>query len=736
MKQIYFVALLLALHFQTFSQLNNGGLNAFFGVDADTRAGYLKYGPATGTVSSDDWFSSSTASGKNVIDTTNASYYKSLLQAGNNISFSKSMSAPYYTTVNGRLWLDALYSRDYIVTATATDSTTFPGGKKNGDDPVAWAGVASSIPDKTDLVDAFAHMRRNGSNVTDSLWIFTGVSTVGVSGSRYFDIELYKNRVTYNGSTGTFTTGGPDAGHVQWKFDASGNISQTGDMIIAVSYASGVPTVEVRIWVSKTTYNTVSPLLFKFGTSFDGSTTSFGYASILSKTGTTDFGSGIANISAAPAADTTYSTPWGSHGLSSGLQWESQYQSLQFIEIGLNLTRMGLDPELYQLNSGICQAPFSSVFFKSRSSHSFTSNLQDFVGPYDFLNPSAPDYTITVPTLSCRNTAGTISVQNNNAGSYLTWSTGNGNITSTSTNSIQVNKPGTYTIQASIAQGCPVIRTDVVTVASDTFAPVASFYISTSADMKQYILHGGDTAASNYSTPFGGSQGLLWNWSGPNAFIATVQNPVTDSVSGTYQLILTEMRNGCADTVTDLINLAVLSTPIQLKAEAVNSSVILRWKMTDQQHVVTFDIERSSNGSPFEKIGSAKASQTNSNSLLSFTDNDVPAGNIVYRIKIIAVGEPSYYSNVVRVDKASLQSYVLAGTNLSATPRLIVNAKESVTTKVIVYNSAGQTTYAKQIVLQPGQNNIELPASGMKDKLHIVSLFVNNRLQFSGKAIF
>jgi hypothetical protein len=169
MKQFYFVALLLALHFPIFSQLNNGGLNASFGVDADTRAGYLKYGTTTGTVSSDDWFSSSTASGKNVIDTSNASGYKSLLQAGNNISFSKSMSAPYYTTVNGRLWLDALYSRDYIVTATATDSTTFSGGKKNGDDPGTWGGVASSIPDKTDLVDAFAHMRRNGSNVTDSL---------------------------------------------------------------------------------------------------------------------------------------------------------------------------------------------------------------------------------------------------------------------------------------------------------------------------------------------------------------------------------------------------------------------------------------------------------------------------------------------------------------------------------------------------------------------------------------
>lgn len=732
MKQFYFVALLLAMHAQSFSQLNNGGLNANFGVDADTKAGYLKYGPSTGTVSSDDWFSSSTASGNNVIDTSNASYYKSLLQAGNNICFSKGMSVPYYTTINGKLWLDALYARDYIVTATSVDTTTFSGGKKNGDDPASWSGVASSIPDKTDLIDAFAHMRRNGNSTTDSLWIFTGVSTMGVVGSRYFDIELYKNRVAYNKTAGTFNTAGPDAGHVQWQFDASGNITQTGDMIIAVSYTSGVPTVEVRIWVSKTTYNTVTPSLFKFGSSFDG-TTSFGYASILSKTGTTDFGSGITNLSATPATDTTYATPWGSHGIISGTQWETQYQSLQFIEIGLNLTRMGIDPELYQLNSGNCQAPFASLFFKSRSSHSFTSNLQDFAGPYDFLKP-ASNYTITTPTLSCRNTTGTISVQNN-SGNYFTWSTSNGNITSTSTNSIQVNKAGTYTLQASLAQGCPVLRTDVITVATDTFAPVASFY-TTSPAVNQLLLHGGDTTASNYSTPFGGSQGLSWNWNGPNSFTSSVQDPVTSSVSGTYQLIVTETRNGCADTISHDISFALLSTNIVLKAEPVNNSIILQWNMKDSKRVTAFDIERSSNGASFEKIGSVTVASTNTNTAFSFTDKDVPTSkNIVYRIKIITAGEPAYFSTIASVTKAAGQSCMLAGTNPATNPRLIVNTKETVISTVVVYNSAGQTMYTKQMVLQAGQNNIELPVGGHKDKLHIVSLYINNRLEFSGKAI-
>src|SRR6185437_5525775 len=98
---------------------------------------------------------------------------------------------------------------------------------------------------------------------------------------------------------------GPDAGHTQWIFDASGNITQTGDIIVAVNWSPGTaPVVDVRIWVSQTTFSTVTPVYFKFGPNFDGATPAFGYASILSKSGATGFGSGIANYSATAAQDT------------------------------------------------------------------------------------------------------------------------------------------------------------------------------------------------------------------------------------------------------------------------------------------------------------------------------------------------------------------------------------------------------------------------------------------------
>lgn len=650
MKPCYVIVYFILLHLQVTAQLSQGGFHSQFGVDGDTKAGYLKYGPAPGNTISDDWFSSAAALGNNVIDTSNASYYRSLLQAGNNITFTKRMSAPLYANMSGKLWLDAVYARDHVV--TGVDSTTFTGGNKNGDDPAVWHGVPSSVPGKTDLVDVFGHMRRNGTNVHDSLWFFTGVSTSGTSGSRYYDIELYKNKITYNSATGAFSTGGPNAGHVQWTFDASGNITQTGDMIVAVSFSSGAPTVEVRIWISQTTYNTVTPNLFNFGTSFDGSTTSFGYATIISKAGTTAFGSGIGNLSSTAAADTTYSTPWGSYG-SSG--WESQYTSLQFIEVGLNLTRIGIDPALYSsvLNSTACQSAFASIFFKSRSSASFTSNLQDFIGPYDFLQTPVLDYTLSTPALSCAHPTGTISITNNTTAGYYTWSTSNGNITSAGSNSIQVSKGGSYTLQAAVAQGCPVTKTDVVSVPADTFPPVASFFVSVTADLAHYVLHGGNTSASNYNTPFGGSQGLLWNWSGPKSFTSTVQNPVTDTADGTYQLTVTEVRNGCTATASNYADFTVLNW----------TNPVLR----NMPNLLGNTCQLTNNGFP---------------------------------------GATHLIVNTTASDKATL----------------------------VIHNTTGAVVYKRDLVLQKGRNDLQLP-SWQKNQLHLISLYVNNKIAFVKKVM-
>jgi hypothetical protein len=83
------------------------------------------------------------------------------------------MSRPQFSIVNNRLWLDALFVRDYH----ATDTTVFvSGSNKNGDSPADWMGGVQGVPDKNDILDMMMHVRRAGPARTDSLWMFGGLS--------------------------------------------------------------------------------------------------------------------------------------------------------------------------------------------------------------------------------------------------------------------------------------------------------------------------------------------------------------------------------------------------------------------------------------------------------------------------------------------------------------------------------------------------------------------------------
>ncbi|MGE5107311.1 MAG: hypothetical protein ACM3H8_07190, partial [Sphingobacteriales bacterium] len=469
------------------AQLQFGGSNAGFTIDGDTKVGYSKFGPSTASAfNDDDWFHPKAYAGigNAVLDTTGASGYLSQLQARANISFTERMSKPMFTVVNNKLWIDAIYSRDYSLNYTAgvitgPDSTAFTNSAKNALNPNSnWQGGSFAFTNKTDLVDGFAHMRRDGSSVYDSLWMFFGVSTLGTNGDRYYDIELFKKQCNYNPITGGFSTSGTDGGHTSWQFDANGKVTQTGDMIIAVTFSPGsAPVIDFRIWVSSSTYSSVTPYYFNFDGTFDGSG-GYGYAQIVSKTGGTAWGSGIGNYSNNVTTDTTYATPWGTSSMITGNNaWRQNYEQLQFVEIGLNLSRIGVDAALYSAQ-GInpCESAFYSILFKSRSSSSFTSNLQDFLGPLDFKQPAIPNYSKSSPVLNCNNLTGQINITNPDGIGNYTWSTSNGSIIGSNTDSTQltIDQAGTYYLKVSPYVGCPAMRTDTFVVIKDVFQPVAT----------------------------------------------------------------------------------------------------------------------------------------------------------------------------------------------------------------------------------------------------------------------
>ena len=457
-KTLLFLLLLHHLSLIGGAQITGPVINANFGVDADLRSNYFNGALQSGN---DDWFRlpGFGGTGEFVIDTTGAAALLAryaIDPAYRKLPFYRTMRFPTYSVVNNRLLIDAVFVRDYH----GDDSTIFAAGSnKNGMNPQTWTcPVEQSVPDKNEILDMMMHVRRAGPNTTDSLWMIGGLSIENTTGNRYFDFEMYQTDIYYDRASRQFYGYGPDAGHTSWKFDAAGNVTTPGDIIFTAEYSSSSLTlVEARIWVKYSDWLTVAPTGFNWSGLFDGagSGATYGYASITPNTAGR-FYTGLQSANSTWAG--SFSLVLGDNSVT------TTYTTRQYMEFSVNLTKVGLDP-VTLLGGNACGMPFRRVLVKSRASTSFTSELKDFVGPFDFFLAPRALVATNAPYICPDSSVSNVYVTNPVSTSTYIWSTVDGTISGSNTGaSINVTSPGTYTVTQYLQGGCSAYATAALQV--------------------------------------------------------------------------------------------------------------------------------------------------------------------------------------------------------------------------------------------------------------------------------
>ena len=735
MIKFYFVRSLMAVliiwitasnsHSQT---IIHGGAPSKFGIDADLKSDTFAFGTSMpSAVGTDDWFKKAGGSGLAVIDTAGAAYAKSILQTGRDFIFTMPANYPRFSLQNGNLLLDSRYARD----GAMVDSTYFSGNAQNAQDPTTWPGSTTpgSPLDKADIVDTYIHLRRDGTVLSgpnpSHLYLMLGASMVSTNGSHYMDFELYKQAMWYDRSVGKFKNTGPSwsGGHTIWQFDSTGTVIEMGDMQVSFTYSSAsVSSINIYVWVPLTTYNTVNPKYFDFipNTFIPGSIPDYGYAEITAnQPGDPLPVWGLVN--SVPIAGPAWGTTSKEVGSPSNAYYSANYAAGQFAEIGIDFTALGVDPAFNPYNNP-CTPPFTRVIAKTRSSGSFSAALKDFTGPFPFVVDFTPPPALTPPAhLACNVTTVDIRPDTLVSPGEYQWSTSNGNITTrTDTPYIKVNATGTYVLKTRTFLGCSS-RSDSVTITKDDNKPVANaggpYYVTLLNPIAQ--LQGGDAVASNYTTPYGNSQGLTWKWTGPLGFLANTQISDAD-VLGTYTLTLTELRNGC--TATSTANVIFLSTlPIKLNtfaAAPVNKNTVdVKWTTTNEDGNEKYILERSVNGVIFSPVYNITAARASGLSNYGYRDDITGLSTtnfIYYRVKIYSHGALYSISNVVKINSRpdQIRNYISSVTQSGPRANPVVNFYSTVTAPVLlkVLDADGKVLIKTYMQTNTGLNSVELPA--------------------------
>ncbi|MES2848395.1 MAG: hypothetical protein V4685_05030 [Bacteroidota bacterium] len=657
------VAIVALLPLTTTAQIQNSSAVAKFGIDGDLYSDYRLNGTFT-AAGTHDWFRTSRGTGIGVIDIADAAALKAQLESGKNISFTRGSSIPRFSIVDTFLHLDAVYGRDY----NNNDKTCFTNGSKNGDNPSIWATVPGGglVQDKSDIIDAYASMRRDGTSINinnpSHLILNMGSSILGTTGARYVDFELFVNRLSYDTTTGIFTTlaAAAKGGHEDFQFNADGSLKKIGDVDISITYSNTTVTdISIYIWVSITTYqNTFGQQKFNFvpGEFYGaGSGASWGYAKIVAKPSNTLPLWGSVNSA------TITGPAWGTASKDLGAANNNYYflsnATGQFSETAVDLTSIGIDAAFNNTAGNTCSPPFTQIMIKTRSSASFTSALVDFSGPYTFLGiPPVSANILTPQTLTCARTSVTLSPATIDNGRYYTWTTAEGNIVGRpDTSVITITKPGKYYLTAYASPGCPQNK-DSVIIGLDNHKPVAraqSFGVLNEDFSNTAQLLGGDTALSNYATPYGGSLGLLWDWSSATGFTSTIQNPLT-SDSGWHQLIVTEKRNGCKDTARVYVLWRTIILSVKFAGISAvplaNKTVKIKWAVANETGDEKYELERSEKGQIFTKVVAVSSTGLSGNAVYTFSDNtsNLSSPTIYYRIKLIGAAGKFIYSPIIK----------------------------------------------------------------------------------------
>jgi ABC-type multidrug transport system fused ATPase/permease subunit len=201
---------------------------------------------------------------------------------------------------------------------------------------------------------------------------------------------------------------------------------------------------------------------------------------------------------------------------------------------------------------------------------------------------------------------------------------------------------------------------------------------------------------------------------------------VKEEANGEFTIFWLATNNGLRATRTGTSILPV--NLVSFTAGMVNNEARLTWKTSAENNNLGFDIERSSNGIDFNKIGFVASLAPDGNSKLpldySFTDKTISGNRNFYRLKQLDKDNVATYSSIQVVDAKSEHAYSVTVRNNPIIDQVSLSIKSAEKTAVTVslVNPSGSVLQNVSQGIMPGETIINMPASHLPKGIYFVTV--------------
>ncbi|MCU0375332.1 MAG: hypothetical protein MUF24_08495 [Chitinophagaceae bacterium] len=163
-----------------------------------------------------------------------------------------------------------------------------------------------------------------------------------------------------------------------------------------------------------------------------------------------------------------------------------------------------------------------------------------------------------------------------------------------------------------------------------------------------------------------------------------------------------------------------------------NQAVKLNWSTSDESDGRHFEVEKSTNGSSFSKLGVVALGS--SSATYEFTDNKPVAGYNWYRLKMQHRDGTAYYSAVVKVayNREGLIVSPIYPTLVQSRLLVKLQADRSRQVEATIFNQSGQQVARKSLTANAGEGSFEIGVGNLQAGQYRV-LFQSNGVTVSNQ---
>lgn len=149
-------------------------------------------------------------------------------------------------------------------------------------------------------------------------------------------------------------------------------------------------------------------------------------------------------------------------------------------------------------------------------------------------------------------------------------------------------------------------------------------------------------------------------------------------------------------------------------AQCKTNFIQLSWKTQQEQNSDRFDIQRSDDGTAWEKIGSIKAAGNSSNTLsYQYDDHTLNTASAYYRLAQYDKDGKFTYSIVVKAGCGWSTEFKVMPNPVADIAKVLIGSKTNSKGTIILYNAAGQQVMQQDITLTTGTNQYQLNMSAL-----------------------